>query len=63
MNDHNKDSDGFGVGLRATRGRLERLYGSRQSLVLRRRPEGGVEAEVLLPYQEAPARTEAAAVA
>jgi two-component system, LytTR family, sensor kinase len=50
--------DGFGVGLRATRGRLERLYGARFSLVLRERTEGGVEAVVVLPYQPAPARVE-----
>jgi two-component system, LytTR family, sensor kinase len=50
--------DGFGVGLRATRGRLERLYGSRFSLVLRARAEGGVEAVVVLPYQPAPSREE-----
>lgn len=41
----------YGVGLRATRGRLERLYGSAQSLVLRRQATGGVEAVVTIPFR------------
>jgi two-component system, LytTR family, sensor kinase len=55
--------DGFGVGLRSTRGRLERLYGARQSLVLRRPPQGGVEAVVVIPYQPAPEGRERAGAA
>ena len=51
LDDGESAPDGFGVGLRSTRGRLQRLYGARQSLVLRRRTEGGVEAVVILPYQ------------
>jgi len=39
-----------GVGLSATRGRLERLYGRSQSLILRNLATGGVEAKVILPY-------------
>jgi LytS/YehU family sensor histidine kinase len=41
----------YGVGLRATRGRLERLYGPAQSLVLRRPAAGGVEAVVTIPFR------------
>ncbi len=39
-----------GVGLATTRARLERLYGSAQSLVLRNLEPGGFEARVMLPY-------------
>jgi len=39
-----------GVGLRATRERLQTLYGSDQSLDVRNLPEGGVEASVRIPF-------------
>ena len=39
-----------GVGLSATRGRLERMYGSSQSLVLRGLATGGVEVRVVMPF-------------
>lgn len=39
-----------GVGLRNTRARLEQLYDSAQSLTLRAAEEGGLVAEVTLPY-------------
>lgn len=39
-----------GVGLRNTRARLEQLYGGAQSLTLRQGTEGGLIAEVTLPY-------------
>jgi two-component sensor histidine kinase len=39
-----------GVGLSTVRGRLERLYGRSQSLILRSAPAGGVEVVVSLPF-------------
>jgi sensor histidine kinase YesM len=39
-----------GVGLRNTRARLEQLYGTAQSLTLRTADEGGLVAEITLPY-------------
>jgi len=42
-----------GVGLRNTRARLRQLYGSAQSMTLRAAEEGGLEAEVTLPYHTA----------
>jgi two-component system LytT family sensor kinase len=42
-----------GVGLSITRGRLESLYGGRQSLVLRSVPSGGVEARITMPLRTA----------
>jgi two-component system LytT family sensor kinase len=47
-----------GVGLRNTRSRLRQLYGPSYRLVLRNRPEGGLELIVSVPYR--PARTSAA---
>lgn len=44
------DAGDEGVGLRNTRARLEQLYGGAQSLTLREPPEGGLIAEVTLPY-------------
>jgi two-component sensor histidine kinase len=41
-----------GMGLGITRGRLESLYGSRQSLVIRNLPAGGVEARITMPFRE-----------
>ena len=40
-----------GVGLRATRERLSRLYGNDQDLDLANLPDGGVEARVTLPFR------------
>lgn len=40
-----------GVGLSATRGRLEKLYGEAQQLELRS-SEAGVEARILIPYRQ-----------
>ena len=44
-----------GMGLTITRGRLESLYGSQQSLMLRNLPKGetsgGVEARITMPYR------------
>jgi signal transduction histidine kinase len=42
---------GSGKGLAITRGRLESLYGSRQSLGIRNLPAGGVEARITLPFR------------
>jgi two-component system, LytTR family, sensor kinase len=39
-----------GIGLGATRGRLERLYGDEQSLLLRNVRSGGVEALITIPF-------------
>src|SRR6185503_2370241 len=43
---------GEGVGLRNTRERLEQLYGSDQSLTLRAAEDGGVIAEVIIPFRK-----------
>jgi two-component system LytT family sensor kinase len=40
-----------GMGLSITRGRLESLYGPKQSLVLRNLPSGGVEARITMPLR------------
>jgi two-component sensor histidine kinase len=40
-----------GMGLGITRGRLESLYGSHQSLELRNLPAGGVEARITMPFR------------
>ena len=40
-----------GVGLTNTRARLERLYGTAQSLVLANRPQGGCSVSITLPYR------------
>jgi two-component system, LytTR family, sensor kinase len=45
------DARHSGLGLPITRGRLESLYGARQSLVLRNLPAGGVEARITLPFR------------
>jgi two-component system LytT family sensor kinase len=42
-----------GVGLRNTRARLAQLYGGSHSLTLRIVEEGGLEAEIVLPYHTA----------
>jgi LytS/YehU family sensor histidine kinase len=41
-----------GVGLRNTRERLEQLYGADQSLTLRGADDGGVIAEVIIPFRK-----------
>ena len=46
-----------GLGLATTRGRLERLYGNSQSLILRNVKDGGVEARILLPFFTQEAKT------
>ena len=43
---------GDGVGLRNTRERLEQLYGVDQSLTLRAAEDGGVIAEVIIPFRK-----------
>lgn len=43
---------GTGVGLHNTRERLREMYGADQSLTLRPREEGGMIAEITLPYRE-----------
>jgi two-component system, LytTR family, sensor kinase len=43
-----------GLGLRATRERLQTLYGGDQSLHVRNLPEGGVEVSVRIPFQLVP---------
>jgi two-component system, LytTR family, sensor kinase len=50
------DGTGFrggpeGVGLRNTRARLRRLYGNDYQFVLRNRPQGGTEAEMIIPLR------------
>jgi two-component system LytT family sensor kinase len=40
-----------GIGVSNTRERLERLYGKHQSLKFENRPEGGVRAQICLPFQ------------
>jgi LytS/YehU family sensor histidine kinase len=39
-----------GIGLGATRGRLERLYGNSQNLILRDLQQGGVQALITIPF-------------
>jgi two-component system LytT family sensor kinase len=41
-----------GKGLAITRGRLESLYGSRQSLVLRNQQTGGAEVRITMPFKK-----------
>jgi two-component system, LytTR family, sensor kinase len=45
---------GTGIGLSNTRARLSRLYGTSQELRLQRRPAGGAEVRVRLPFKTAP---------
>ena len=42
-----------GVGLRNTRDRLEKIYGDEARLTLSNRPEGGLDAEVRIPFTSA----------
>jgi signal transduction histidine kinase len=49
-------SDSAGVGLANTRARLEQLYGSSARIDLTSAPEGGVLAEVVLPFHTESAR-------
>jgi len=43
-----------GMGLAITRGRLQSLYGDRQSLEIRGLPTGGVEVRITMAFHEAP---------
>jgi hypothetical protein len=45
------------MGLAITRGRLESLYGLKQSLTLRNLKTGGVEARVTMPFNASDATT------
>jgi two-component system, LytTR family, sensor kinase len=47
-----KHSGQTGMGLAITRGRLESLYGQRQSLVLRNVQTGGAEVRITLPFRQ-----------
>jgi two-component system, LytTR family, sensor kinase len=51
----------WGIGLRHTRERLEQLYGDRSSLHLLPTPEGGMLAEIRLPFHTGARRAPAAA--
>jgi LytS/YehU family sensor histidine kinase len=51
MKDDPDRRPGSGKGLAITRGRLESLYGSKQSLGIRNLPAGGVEARITLPFR------------
>jgi two-component sensor histidine kinase len=54
------ETAGSGVGLRNTRARLEQLYGRHQRFTLQPAADGGVVAEIVLPYHT---RSESRAVA
>jgi two-component system LytT family sensor kinase len=54
LSSHGVTTKKQGIGLGATRGRLERLYGYSQSLILRDLREGGVEALITIPFTNAP---------
>ncbi|MGC3980440.1 MAG: histidine kinase [Steroidobacteraceae bacterium] len=45
-----EEQDGFGIGLRNTRARLQQSYGDKQSLSLAGHPDGGVVATIALPF-------------
>ena len=48
-----EDAEREGVGLRNTRQRLAQLYDGRSHFALRNRAEGGVEAELIIPFRVA----------
>lgn len=50
LSDEGTTPERDGIGLGATRGRLERLYGNEQSLLLRNVRGGGVEALIAIPF-------------
>jgi two-component system, LytTR family, sensor kinase len=50
----NAESGGGGLGLRHTRERLDELYGADQGFTLTPRAEGGMVAEIVLPYHTVP---------
>ena len=54
---------GFGIGLTATRERLHRIYGERQSLSLRNLPEGGAEVRLSLLATQDPSTEEGSTIA
>ena len=45
---------GMGVGLANTQKRLQELYGPDQRLTLRPLPDGGMAAEIVIPFRAAP---------
>jgi len=51
LRDSETSSAKAGLGLRATRDRLQTLYGNDQSLDVRNLPEGGVEVSVRIPFR------------
>jgi two-component system LytT family sensor kinase len=48
------EGSGTGLGLQNTRARLQELYGSEQRLRLAPNPDGGMVAEIVLPYHARP---------
>ncbi len=54
MGEERCETIGFGVGLTATRERLRRMYGDKQSMSIRKLPEGGTEIKLSLPATFAP---------
>jgi len=50
MNESSPEERG-GLGLRATRERLQALYGDKQSIEIVEGPEGGVEVRVQIPFR------------
>jgi sensor histidine kinase YesM len=51
LNENQRQPGHQGMGLAITRGRLESLYGTQQSLVVRNLPVGGVEARISMPFR------------
>lgn len=58
LRESGKHSGQTGMGLTITRGRLESLYATRQSLVLRDIQTGGAEVRITLPFRTQPEATE-----
>jgi two-component system LytT family sensor kinase len=54
MEDSDSPQTKTGLGLRATRERLQTLYANEQSITIRRAPESGVEVEVRIPFRTEP---------
>jgi signal transduction histidine kinase len=53
LSDSGAGQPAIGLGLRATRERLQTLYGNKHSIDIRDAPEGGVEACVRIPFRAA----------
>jgi len=53
LSDSGVGQPAIGLGLRATRERLQTLYGNKHSVDIRDAPEGGVEACVRIPFRVA----------